>query len=443
MPVDLIGVQTPTQRVCDRAVRLFQDPLLAEVGRHVLLQLEELHQQSRADLDDETCLALLRRLDNLLLNEGLPLLARVPDDVRLTRELATIRGAASNLRATLMGDATLWGGDRLGNMPARKEPGQNPSTRKPIDLAAKPLSSTTRGAKPNPVVGRAQGTRKAKKSATRQNQPSSRKGAEDSRPVLLGVSAPSAVKRAESFTARFAAYVKEVELAVKERLVAMADVESASGFTPHDAANWKVGTRIQVRVTGDHVSAEPVEVEFEWNGSENITHFQVRARANAPFGKTQLRFEAFIAGVRVALIVVDIMVSAASAPSRSTTHATPHKRFFASYARADTERVADHLTGLHMCVRETDIFMDCLDIKRNEDWRERLASEIAEVDTFLLFWSKAAAESEWVDWEWRRAHERQIVQVLRLDQPEPALPQELARLHADDRFQLARRAHRE
>lgn len=302
--------------------------------------------------------------------------------------------------------------------------------------AKKAAAKSRRGARPRRSAarqgsGRQRGTATTTKSRSRQWAP-----------VLLGVSAPRATKAGETFTARFAAYVKELEAGVKEKLKALADVETGLGYSPLGDTRWKLGTHVDVRVSGEHFSAEPAHASFTWSGGENIVHFQVRTKPKAPKGRTQLLFEAFIAGLRVAFIPVDVVIGARASSARNSAEQAPYDSAFASYARRDTLRVTDHLSGFKARVRGTEIFMDCLDLKRGEQWKPQLAQKIDECGVFLLFWSKAAAKSKWVGWEWRRAHARhKDLQAFRLDQPKPALPKVLASLHADDEFQLVRRAY--
>jgi hypothetical protein len=266
-------------------------------------------------------------------------------------------------------------------------------------------------------------------------------------PVLLGVAAPRAVQPGQSFTARFAAYVKHVEAEVTKQLQAMADVEASVGFATSDETQWKQGTSVSVRVTGEHFTVQPAEAAFKWNGHQNLVHFLVKAKPDAPLGKTQLVFEASIAGISVAFIAIDVTLGEATSGKASSAElaratSVPYAEAFASYSSEDTERVADHLSGFNAGVRGTRVFMDCLDLRRGEDWQRQLAEQIAKTDMFLLFWSKSAAKSQWVDWEWRQAHgANKAMQAFRLDQPLPKLPAELAKLHAGDRFQLARAAH--
>ena len=50
-----------------------------------------------------------------------------------------------------------------------------------------------------------------------------------------------------------------------------------------------------------------------------------------------------------------------------------------------------------------DFFVDDVSIIPGEAWKTRLESEIRQRDVFLLFWSRHAQESTYVDWEWRTA----------------------------------------
>jgi hypothetical protein len=281
-----------------------------------------------------------------------------------------------------------------------------------------------------------------KRPAKAKAPPGERASASEWQPVFLGVAAPRTARRGEPFTARFAAYVKGLEEQVTTQLKAMADVDAAVGFTPQERASWKKGTRVTVRLSGEHLVAEPAEATFKWNGNQNLLHFSVTPVGKAPSGKTQLRYEAFIANFRVALISVDVSLGTKRSAALRSAKTTPFLKAFASYARADVGRVSDHLSGFSASVRGTKIFMDCLDLVRGEQWKARLRKEITEADTFLLFWSKAAARSTWVEWEWRTARrEKREIQPFRLDQPKPLLPKPLAALQADDRYQLARRAY--
>jgi hypothetical protein len=169
----------------------------------------------------------------------------------------------------------------------------------------------------------------------------------------------------------------------------------------------------------------------------------VKVAKAAPRGKTQLCFEAFIAGIQAAFIPVDVAIGDKPAKQRQRVQSQPHRSVFVSHASVDKDRVEDTLSGYQASDQGVDIFYSPLDLKRGEEWKPALKREILGRDSFLLFWSNAAKRSEWVAWEWRMAlSARKPIMPFRLQQPKPALPTELAKFHAGDRFQQARAASR-
>ena len=258
-------------------------------------------------------------------------------------------------------------------------------------------------------------------------------------PVFLGVSAPHSARAGETFIARFAAYIKASEGDVVLKLQASADVEAAVGFSPLESARWRLDTPVTVRVTGEHFTVTPAEARFIWSGSENIVHFQVKVAKTAATGKTQLCFEAFIEGIQTAFIPVDLAIGDDSSKHRQQIQSQPHRSVFVSHASIDKDRVEDTLSGYQASDQGVDIFYSPLDLKRGEEWKPALEREILNRDSFLLFWSSAAQRSEWVAWEWQLAlTARKPIMPFRLEQPLPALPAELAKFHAGDRFQRGR-----
>jgi hypothetical protein len=87
-----------------------------------------------------------------------------------------------------------------------------------------------------------------------------------------------------------------------------------------------------------------------------------------------------------------------------------------------------------------DLFFARKDIVSGENWKARLAHEIDARDVMYLFWSKAASESKWVTWEWKRGLKMRGISFIDpcpLVEPEVVPPpQELKALHFSD-WQLA------
>ena len=266
-------------------------------------------------------------------------------------------------------------------------------------------------------------------------------------PVLLGVSAPHRVEPGGVFSARFVAYVEALEERVRQQLKELGgdEAQSALGIAPDRAARWKVGTPVTVRLeAGPYISVRPPEASFEWSGRHNLVSFSLTVAPDALAARTQLRFEAFIEGLPVAFIPLDIAIAQAPDASRATASARPPATAFASYSSLDAQSVALCLSALSRWDAGLKVFMDCLDLKPNEPWRQELERVIPEQDAFFLFWSANAMKSKWVDWEWRHASAKKGIDAIRpfpLDDPAVAPPPpELQHLHFRDRYMMAREA---
>ena len=70
---------------------------------------------------------------------------------------------------------------------------------------------------------------------------------------------------------------------------------------------------------------------------------------------------------------------------------------FFSYARED-ERIAHLLTQV-MRAGGASVFMDVRDLELGELWEQRITSEILKCDRVVVFWSKNALTSTWVNRE--------------------------------------------
>jgi hypothetical protein len=319
-----------------------------------------------------------------------------------------------------------------------------PEARPPMAGRPRPAPSTSRRlARVRPSSAPPPATSK-RRAATR-SKPEGAAG-QSPEPVFLGVTAPRAVKPRSTFVARFAAYVKASEDAVRSRLESLSRDPSHVhlGFTPNQATHWKVGTPVTVRLSGDGFTADPGQARFEWSGQENLLGFVVKVSDDLAEGIGVLTFEASIEGVPVALIPLEIEVGPApdATPRRAT--ASPARTAFASYASADRARVMDKLGALSGYDATLDIFTDCLDLRPGEVWKERLETEIPQRDIFLLFWSRAAASSKWVGWEWQTALAKKGVVAIHpmpLEAPQLAPPPpELSSLHFNDRYLMVRDA---
>jgi hypothetical protein len=310
----------------------------------------------------------------------------------------------------------------------RRIAGSTPSDRHGDSMAPRPSkrqASTGTGASPTPSSGGR------------------------SRPVLLGVSAPRAVGPGQAFTAVFAAYIQEAEAAVRQQMMEMSGATLAAtrtllGLAPAGRSRWAVGTPVLVRITGDHIVAQPASISFEWNGERNEVAFLVRVNAAAPKGTTHLCFEAFIGAVPVAFVPVPMHIGEVRGDAApETVTASPFSTAFASYASGDAAQVTLGVSWLKRWDAGLDVFLDCLDLNPNERWQRELESVIPARDVFLLFWSVRAMNSPWVRWELQTAWrcKPRAIRPMPLDDPEIAPPpEELKDLQFRDRYLVARQA---
>ncbi len=260
-------------------------------------------------------------------------------------------------------------------------------------------------------------------------------------PVLLGASAPSAVQPGDEFTARCVAYVEAHEPKIREILT------SLSPRSPQHLGlkkcRWQRGTPVTVICEGRHLNVDEPAREFVWDGEFALVEFDVTVAESAPDGTTVLKFNVAVDGVRLARLRVDLQVSSAKQSSDPQfIEARPAETAFASYASEDRPRVLDRVSAVKISAG-LDVFLDCVSLRVGEEWKPALLREIDGRDLFLLFWSKNARTSDWVEWEWRTALEskgREAFQFHPLDTPDDAPPpQELKGLHFGDPLVVLRR----
>ena len=172
----------------------------------------------------------------------------------------------------------------------------------------------------------------------------------------------------------------------------------------------KRGTRVEIALTADGlVVDEPVQ-SVVWRGEPAFCQFL----ATIPAGTSG---QSFFPVVRVSVdgkLVgpIKFRLSSEDAASRPVSeplgdHAGPYKHAFVSYATKDRKEVLKRLQMLE--VMKTKFFQDILSIEAGDRWKKKLYQNIDRCDLFLLFWSQAAKDSEWVikEAEYALAHQRE------------------------------------
>lgn len=262
-------------------------------------------------------------------------------------------------------------------------------------------------------------------------------------PVRLGASAPEIVNPGASFHANFVAYHPELETELDKQLKQLAP--DMAHRLDAARANWEIGTSVKVRVYGENLIVDPEEDEFQWGGEKHILDFRVNV-AKSAMGPRDLKFDVYVENYRICRIWMPLEVS--SQPSKKLQNKTVSspQTAFASYATEDRLRVLDRVATLeiHCGLR---VFLDCISMRPNAKWRELIPEMVLESDQLLLFWSKAARDSRWVDKEWRIAFKQKGIDGIEIHPlstyDEAGLPQELAELaHGADPIMVIR-AHEE
>lgn len=148
----------------------------------------------------------------------------------------------------------------------------------------------------------------------------------------------------------------------------------------------------------------------------------------------------FIQGVQV--LRIDFIIEIGKQPNSQMTDITKEisriAKVFASYSQLDQVKVLLAVQGL----REIGIkiFLDNLSIRQGDDWDAEIYQNILNSDLFLLFWSRAAMNSVWVEKEWNFAYDNRgldFIQPVPLEDPDTApLPEKIASKHLFDKTRI-------
>ncbi len=140
-----------------------------------------------------------------------------------------------------------------------------------------------------------------------------------------------------------------------------------------------------------------------------------------------------VEGVIVSTIPLSVYVTDASTASTMVAMTQKlYKAIFCSYSHQDSavvERVEAAYQALGF-----DFLRDVRTLKSGQDWDDALYALIEKADIFQLFWSQAAAHSEYVEREWRHAltlkrEENSFIRPVYWQQPMPPAPRDLAHIH--------------
>jgi hypothetical protein len=192
--------------------------------------------------------------------------------------------------------------------------------------------------------------------------------------------------------------------------------------------------------------AQPVQTVV-WRGRLGVANFIAKVAAGTEgdlFPAVHVAIDAAVVGeVRFKLAIqADV-----PAPGPNTLQPVSPKRYrraFFSYSSRDRVKALE----VAQCYRlaGVEFFQDVLNLDPGARWEQNLYREIDRCDLFLLFWSRAASESEWVAREAKYALERrdasadqrpELVPLILEGPPIARPPDFLAHLHFNDWMRLA------
>jgi len=199
-------------------------------------------------------------------------------------------------------------------------------------------------------------------------------------------------------------------------------------------------TRVDLHLEVPNLIVIESDAVLIWRGRPTAAQFEVTAPATAPSTEAIGRIRFAVAGVPAGTLRFKItLVATGSAVERGAlreVEAVRYRRAFVSYSMQDRAEVLRRVQAFR--IAGLNVFQDILDLQPGERWARELYREIDECDVFLLFWSRAAAASQWVAKEIAYALARKAgnedqppaIQPVPIEGPPP--PETLRHLHFND-----------
>jgi hypothetical protein len=186
---------------------------------------------------------------------------------------------------------------------------------------------------------------------------------------------------------------------------------------------------------------EPLRA-IRWRGATCAKQFMIRSPKGLGTRSATGQLRVSIEGVPIGNIGFVLQISDANAirPAAGLGNViSRYRSAFASYASSDRTEVLKRVQAL--AAVGINVFQDILSLEPGDEWERELHQAIERADLFLLFWSRAAKDSEWVQKEIRYAIDRKTVDPKALPDIVPIIiegpppvppPAELAHLHFND-----------
>jgi hypothetical protein len=266
--------------------------------------------------------------------------------------------------------------------------------------------------------------------------------APDAEPVDTAVFSPQQVAKDSVFLIQVFLYPPGAEAKVDDQARKMDAVAERRGTysLPLDLPR---NTRVDLRLVVPNLIVNEADAVRIWRGKPTAAQFEVTAPATAPGTEAIGRIRIAVAGVPAGTLRFKIALApSGSAVGRGAlreAEAVRYRRAFVSHSAQDRAEVLRRVQAFR--IAGLSVFQDSLDLEPGERWARALYREIDKCDVFLLFWSRAAAASEWVAKEIAYALARKAgnedqppaIQPVPIEGPPPPPPPETLRhLHFND-----------
>jgi hypothetical protein len=250
--------------------------------------------------------------------------------------------------------------------------------------------------------------------------------------ACFSVLAPECVAPAATFFIEVFVHSK----AARDSIATWSSMRAARRFTagPRRIAE---GTTLDVTVSIAGLALEHASGQVHWDGDIGMLGFpcEVPADAMEPRYAGKATFSVDNLTIAETHFVVELGPITGSRRDIATDQRVI-RTAFASYATPDRAGVLARIQGMQKAVPFIDIFLDVVSLRSGDHWADVIRDEIKARDVLLLFWSRAARESRYVDTEWRIAlEENGLERISPVPLEDPAVappPPELSSLHFND-----------
>lgn len=220
--------------------------------------------------------------------------------------------------------------------------------------------------------------------------------------------APQNINPGEYFTVKIMMYREDDYQRADRETAAVADQVKAASSGVFQANR---GQNFRIVLQSPDVDLEAGDETLVWNGIFAAADFEVYLPEN--YDKRQLRLRGRVySGDAVLTDLKLILQVRAAAPQQVVCEKVQLRTAFISYASADRAKVVARLQGILLACPEMDLFFDVESLRRGEAWEPRLYREISRRDLFYLFWSRNAADSQWVQKELEYAVSQKTVEFI-------------------------------